>query len=362
MRDSREQVEVVWHWSMDGSVWAPLSCCDGLVAVIVFGRTNLPPDAPRAWLFALSSDTGEPRWRVSLRNLPGCRRCGALVRESGIYVPEHNELLRIDRSSGLVGQRRPVTPGDIVTTPVSLDGLVLIATSGSRIHAIHASSLDLVWEHDIADGLIYGCACSRDRVYVAAPGRGADRGGILCLDRSTGRRLWGRPAEAAGDFYCHPPIIAGDLLLVPSGRGSRKLIALRLVDGVPVWRRELDRAGPALPVIDDLGATAAVEGDECFVASPDGGVYKVALPNGDILWRSALRGASEFGPSIAGEKVFIGTNSGDVHCIERRSGGELWRMPLGGMIRTTPCVSHGSAVVSAEIDGRVHVFALRFSD
>ena len=89
---------------------------------------------------------------------------------------------------------------------------------------------------------------------------------LLPLDIDTGEILW---VFSVGATFTTPPVVAGDLVLVTTGRGQ--LVAVSRTDGTEAWRVELGEVIRTRPVVaDDLVLIATPRGELVALAAPAG--------------------------------------------------------------------------------------------
>lgn len=236
--------------------------------------------------------------------------------------------------------------------------------------------------------------------------------GTVCVDTSTGKRIWERT-----DFSCNhwrgpgaSPIIDGDLLFVPyDGYDVQFIVAMNKLTGETVWKKDRDidygtddgdrkKAYCTCRLIEFEGrrqliSPSAVEtisydpasGDELwrvrhggmnactrplfghgliFIATGDAPSSLTAVrPDGSgdvtdshVSWtldKSAPKRPSQL---LVGDHLFLVNDDGIAACLEPKSGEVIWRHRLGGNFRSSPIYA-GGRIYCFDLDGKSHVFA-----
>ncbi len=99
----------------------------------------------------------------------------------------------------------------------------------------------------------------------------------------------------------------------------------------------------------------AIDGDEIFVASVDGGVASLNKKTGKKLWKKNHKLNISGGVGVASTQLYVGTADGEVVALDRLSGTILWRAPVSGEVLGAPA-GNGSVVVVQTYSGLVHGF------
>jgi outer membrane protein assembly factor BamB len=246
-----------------------------------------------------------------------------------------------------------------VTTFGNWKDLLLVPTVGNMLYAFNVESLEVVWRFVIGHGPPYAePVVAGDRIYLSAPGATtiAGENEIICLDASTGQVVWRTEAGRPGQFFCHPPAIWRDRLIVPEDRYDRTAFSLNASDGSLIWRIGLGREHENSKVTYGFNCKPLVIGDVVYVSSPDGCLYAIAAEDGKIIWRTCTEGAIEAPPLLSHGLLFLGSNDGCVYAIQPESGQICSKYWASGSIWTTPSV-HGNMLLfytSMEMQAWLH--------
>ncbi|GIX04797.1 MAG: hypothetical protein KatS3mg114_0666 [Planctomycetaceae bacterium] len=128
----------------------------------------------------------------------------------------------------------------------------------------------------------------------------------------------------------------------------------------PSFRHDLHQSGVAGSVLPDklellwqveLGdqilATAAIVGDEVYVACLSGEVFCLARQTGEKIWSYRSRADVPAGsflpgfkssPTVTSDTVYLGDEEGMFHALDRRSGKPRWTFTTGGEIYSAAAV------------------------
>jgi outer membrane protein assembly factor BamB len=205
--------------------------------------------------------------------------------------------------------------GDAFTSsPVVVDGMVLVGTNDGKLYALDAQHGGIRWE------------------------------------ARTGAPIWSSPA------------VADKRVFVGSADGV--LYCLGLTNGAQRWRFETDgsRLESQQYGFDrrTIQSSPAVANGIVYVGSRDGFLYAVSADSGKLVWRYDHQTSwVNDSPAVADGVVYVGTSDNSFfHAIDATSGKELWRTRVGGVIWSSPAVS-GDLVVFGDGIGRLHALDRR---
>ena len=193
--------------------------------------------------------------------------------------------------------------------------------------------LQLLWTHKM-DGSPLGSALFAGDLILqltTAPT-------LYALDRRNGVLLG---KHGYGKMACAPGQLAGALYAL--GVLGRKP-SLRVLDrrtATERWRHE-----------GTFCQVPVVRGDTLLAIDDEGAVQALRLADGLMLWRAELGGLARTGLALSGDLAFAGTGSGDLVALSAATGREHWRTSLGEAIRSRP-VPTGMHIVTATASGRV---------
>lgn len=229
------------------------------------------------------------------------------------------------------------TDGAINEPPLVVDNVVIALPDKGSVLAFDAQSGDVEWEFDPPQG-VWHRAFETDghQVFVGTGG-----GTLVALDVANGSLRW--QAEL-GINTQHPPLVAGDVLYVPTTyvgpgldsdpQGRAELFALAADDGQVLWSFETDNY---------ILQTPSLVGDKLYVAgnfySPtaidEGGhmrLYALAADSGALLWTYESEDGFPKRLYATDEAVtFIGYQD-FANGVDAASGERLWRRDTGNWV------------------------------
>ena len=155
---------------------------------------------------------------------------------------------------------------------------------------------------------------------------------VYALDPSLGgdvRLAW--TFEGASDNIIGAPVVAGDIVLVPSADSN--LYALDLSTGDPAWTQPFSTD-------EALWSAPLVEGDVIYLASLDHRVYAIDLATGKELWSTEpLNGAIADTPTLVGDLILVGTFNSQLVGVDSARRGEIaWTFETSGWVWGNPAV------------------------
>lgn len=147
-----------------------------------------------------------------------------------------------------------------------------------------------------------------DRLYALA----AD-GGLVCLDSSTGRKIWGfNMVERFRGQVPHwgiseSPLIDGQKLIVTPGGADASVAALDKTTGKTIWKSQRDAAAYSSPIVIESGGVR-----QYAVFTADAAIG-LAADTGELLWRYdkvVNRTANIATPVSSNDYVFFSSDYG----------------------------------------------------
>jgi outer membrane protein assembly factor BamB len=236
---------------------------------------SLPLSSPAGSLTARHNQqiTGDPRWHLAAR--------GSIANVEYAWVFNTGEPL-------------------MAAPAVSNDEIFLVSgtkASSGRIHAMDASSGDVIWEIPLNSIADHSPIVADDSLFVGTRG-----GEILSLAAQTGSRQWSFDGLAS---ISGPPIVLEGVLYA----GASHLYALDAETGKVRWRHKVgDRVVWPLAVGD--GAVAALANDNHFyLVTANNGTRRLTFP----LWFKPVGG-----PVISDQTVVFSGATGNVQAMALR--------------------------------------------
>jgi outer membrane protein assembly factor BamB len=222
-------------------------------------------------LLALDPAGGEKRWDFAA----GDSVLAAPAVDGGrVYFGSFDGKVRaLEAASGRLVWERD-TRGAVVSTPAVSGGRLVVGNRSYDLVALDAASGETVWKRYIWFSWVESSATVRDGVaYVGS----SDAAAVFAFDVGTGRRLW---ASDVHGWAWGQPAVAGQRVFVgtASTRGylaahEGGVMALERASGRPLWRYA---ASPPADGSFGFPGSPAVGGGRVFVTGLDGRVYAFA--------------------------------------------------------------------------------------
>jgi outer membrane protein assembly factor BamB len=379
-------------WTARGAASDPLAPQDRTLRAagdLVLATTGFGGSSGRTGAYDVR--TGKPRWT---------RRIGpnAFVTAVGnavvVVAPQYGPLIGLDLASGRERWRFPLAEGQgpesgviagdtlFVGTSFPAEGAVAppvvyaldVTTGRQRWRAVLDGGTDLQWAAPVVDG---GQVLVADTLSHEGS---APASHLHALDAATGDRRWRADLHAPSQgFFAEPPVVAGDLVYLPTASGM--LLAVDRRTGREVWRDQGGfpvlagvRAGLVIALIGDrlvgfdaatgarrwqtvvgtgAGEQWAVLDGDAVLAAAGGALVAVDTATGAARWRAAV-GPAAGRPVTAGERVYLATR-GRLVALDGASGRQVWTSARLRPV-SAPVVTSGRVVVATR-DGTLLAFA-----
>jgi outer membrane protein assembly factor BamB len=258
-------------------------------------------------------------------------------------------------------------------TPAIADGVVYVGSFDENLYAIDLTTGKEKWRYKA--GALKSPAAVRDgKVYV-----GNMDGVLHCVDAAKGTKIWTfeTPSQAeitSGVSFADGKIFFGcaDETLYCISEKGKKLWTFR-VQGGPVMatpaiaqnRTFVAGCDSTLHVLDategkelasvelgsQIGATAAVAGDNLYVGTMSSTVLGVDWKQPKVVWTfepEHTKQAFYSSPAVTDKLVVIGCRDKHVRALDRATGREIWDVVAAGQVDCSPVVVGSRVVVGAK--------------
>ena len=282
-------------------------------------------------------------------------------------------LVCVDRATGK--QAWAYTDAEMKTvysTPVVAGGRVFVGEGlhtdpDCRLLCLDATTGQKLWEKRTTSHTEGAPAVADGKVYFSA---GDD--GLYCLT-TDGGEVWHFRGREQGLHVDSPVVVANGRVYAGSGYQTLAAFALDAATGQPVWRKELPLRSFGQPlvladqVIYGLGTgnlsfdlSTEPEPGRANEVKPAGAVVCLDAATGDEVWTHDLPRSVHTHLSADGRAVFAACRDGWVYALSRADGRQLWRFSYAQPITTGTAAAaytrfgFGVAVYSASPTGGVY--------
>lgn len=206
----------------------------------------------------------------------------------------------------------------------------VIVTSGYRsITALDAATGNVAWEFKTDLPVHNAPTVSGGRVYAVDVDNQ-----LIALDVATGRQSWTYRGitEPARIMRATSVSVSGDTVVAPFSSGQ--VVALRSVNGQPVWEEVLSRTSRtnALSELRDIAGRPVINRGVVYAISQSGVMQAMDLITGNPKWELPIGGVNA--PLPVGDVVYVVSKTGELTVINRDSGQIYWSRDLNeGRVR-----------------------------
>ncbi|MGL4397683.1 MAG: PQQ-binding-like beta-propeller repeat protein [Hyphomicrobium sp.] len=202
------------------------------------------------------------------------------------------------------------------------NGRIYVANGYGVVAALDPSTGKAQWSKNLGTPIRAAPTASGDRLYVVTVA-----GRTYCLSGIDGTEIWavrGLPQQASL-MTSTSPAVDGDIVVVPYPSGD--LMALKVLDGSPVWSENLarTRATSQLASMSDA-ARPAIDGGTVFAVGHAGRMVATQSKTGERLW--SINVPSTQAPWVAGDTIYVVDTSGRLMAISRLDGKTVWTANL----------------------------------
>jgi outer membrane protein assembly factor BamB len=292
-----------------------------------------------AWPSPLGSETAIALWRVAGEG----RGVPAVSGSTAYFLTKRHEVVAVDAASGRVRWRRSTGgPGEetLGSSVVAHAGVVI--AGDYAIVGFDAATGARRWRFEPGRG--YGAGLYLGEAHDALVFAGSSSGHLYGVDVSDGRLRWSAQPVAEPDTTMFQPVVAGDLVVAGYSTFGRPIaggvVAVDRLTGRERWRREFP--GASLRAATGFGGGPAVTGDLVIAGSGDGQIHGFDRGSGLPRWvrpsvtRADGRRADRDWRALAvsGPWLAAGSVTGVVTMSDIKTGAESWRYahPDGGSV------------------------------
>jgi outer membrane protein assembly factor BamB len=328
-------------------------------------------------VFALDANTGAILWMFDNEQAMKPVFCSPELADGRLYIGEgfHEDkdckMFCLNARDGKKLWEFP-TQSHTESTPTVIDGKVYFGAGDDGVYCVDAISGKKVWNYAgvhvdtkpiVADSKLYVGSGVGDIHQTTV---------LLCLDAKTGNEVWKVPTELPAFA---PPALAGSQVYFGIGNGDMEkshtqprggVLCVEAATGKRVWYAEARDAVLAQPAVDS---------DSVYFTSRDEHVYCVSRAEGRPRWKRPLGGPVVAAPTLVGDdgefgtvrSLYVASTSGRVECLNVDTGEPFWSLDLTKISRLPRAKVSAAPTVVVRRDGgterrRVYIAAMLMND
>jgi outer membrane protein assembly factor BamB len=235
--------------------------------------------------------------------------------------------------------------GTVYASPVVVDGIAYIGTTGGVLNAIDTRNGETAWTFGAGTPLFGAVAVDGDALYVLG-----DDGTLFKLQRNVGTLVWKvrllhapvprilpHPSVFDWDWQSAQPLVVDRVVYVGTGDGVFHAVAAGA--GKPRWQF---RTGGR------IRTGAALAAGRVYFGSADHFVYALDAASGREAWRADTRAEIDTTPVVHDGKILVGNRGAGLSALDAATGKESWRTYFwGSWVESTPVVHDGILYVGS---------------
>jgi eukaryotic-like serine/threonine-protein kinase len=231
------------------------------------------------------------------------------------------------------------TQGEIKSSPVLVNNLVLIGSYDTHLYALEANTGKLRWKVQTKGPVHATPAVQNGLTFVA----GCDE--IFRAIRVTdGQEAFEIPA---GAYTGASPVLDGDRAYF--GTFGYEVLALDLKARKILWT--YDDPDSDFPFY----ASAALSNGRVVVGGRDKLIHAIDATTGKRSWTFATRARVDSSAVVAGGRVYVGSSDGRLYALDLATGQKNWEFDTGSAITASPAIAAGRVVIGSS-DGVLYCF------
>jgi outer membrane protein assembly factor BamB len=292
----------------------------------------------RHQVVAVDRKSGAERWRIGTGE-PGDETLGSAVVMAGgrVFVGDY-ALFGFDAASGVRRWRFEPTDGygPGLYLGDAAGELVFAGSPAGRLYAVRQDTGRQVWSTAVSTtprSTVFQPAVSEDVLAAGYSTFGpVTTGGLVVLDRRTGRQLWRREftreGGAGGTGFGGGPVFTPDAVVAAGGDGTIR--AFDRATGASRWTLPPVTRADGRPQDRDW-RPLALSGSTIIAGSMSGAVIAVDVGSGRTKWRYSHPdgGSTGLRMSVDDRTVYVPHLGGLLVAVDIRSGRARWQ--IGGM-------------------------------
>ena len=221
-------------------------------------------------------------------------------------------------------------PGPLTAQPAVVGDVVYICDGNGFLHAFAVADGKEIWKAFMGDEAPGMPVVTGGSVFIRT-----SSGQVLALDAANGEVLWryigDTPVRMMARSLASVTVIDDSVI---AGLPGGVVVSLNRMTGGRRWVRDLSRFEADLP---DVTATPAISADGAVVFVPlyDGGVYALAVSDGNIRWKNEDI-SRVVGMAVWGETLLASAAGEGLVALDAGTGQRLWVTNICNGEKMTP--------------------------
>ncbi|HEY6138425.1 MAG TPA: PQQ-binding-like beta-propeller repeat protein [Thermoanaerobaculia bacterium] len=293
-------------------------------------------------LYALDRAEGTPLWSYDTRADGAAAQFHGepLLLGKRAIIPTDADpkghLYAFDTASGVL-QWKLAFDGGVATTPMLVDGRVIVVAKTGDVVAVEPDRGAILWRQRLGDVSTWSPAAAGKRVFVAEK-----TNDVVALDAATGAVLWRAPVGARPNTAL---VVIGKTLVVGTQDGDLHWLALD--SGAAKKRVALG----AMPYGTPIYASPLL-----YVLTANGTLLALDAESGAVRWKQETpREWTTYRPLVTGATIVAGTEEKTLCAFDRTSGESRWCRDVGQVPRGLGAGGDGTLYVGS-LSGVVQAF------
>ncbi|MEW5681051.1 MAG: outer membrane protein assembly factor BamB [Pseudomonadota bacterium] len=305
----------------------------------------------RKWLFDLRKPAGSSLWQSigDVWSGDNARISGGLAfgYDKLYFGTENGDVVALSTDGELVW--RVEVPGEVLASPATGDGLVVVATGAGTLIALHPDTGEQRWKFENEQPALTLRGVSEPVIESGGViyGSGSGHIGVLIADR--GYQAWEEQVAVPmgttdlsrlADVDAKP-IVQGGTVYSIGYNGA--LVAQELRSGRQIWKRDYASF-----------RNMAMQGDSLYLVDSQGRIYAMDSRAGTERWSQfGLNKHYLTGPTVYKDYLVVGDNKGNLHWLNRDTGEFVARQSMDSSGFYTEAVSNGDVLLVQSRNGEL---------
>jgi outer membrane protein assembly factor BamB len=291
-------------------------------------------------LYAIDLATGNEKWKYPA----GESKAPAAVREGKVYIGNLDGVLHcVDAAKGTkIWTFKTPNEAEITSGVSFMDGKLFFGCADESLYCLSEKG-EKLWTFRVQGGPVMATpAIAQNRTFVA----GCDST-LHVLDATEGKEL--ASVELGGQIGATAAVV-GDNLYV--GTMTNTVVGVDWKQAKVVWTLESEK------IKQPFASSPAVTDKVVVLGGKDKRVHALDRATGAEIWSFVTRGQVDSAPVIVGQRVFVGSKDRSLYVLDLAKGTQLARFDLDGAILGSPAVADGRLVIGTE-KGTVYCFGAK---